>query len=453
MGTGYQDTVRGTLTVSAAADLMRLGALSPSALTEHCITQIDRYEPDIRAWAYLDRDRARVDADRLTAELESGFDRGPLHGIPVGIKDIVDVVDMPTGCGSAVWKDSYARRDAECVERLRQAGAVVLGKTVTTPFAYLDPPPTRNPWLRDRTPGGSSSGSAAAVAAGMCLAAVASQTGGSTIRPAAYCGVAAIKPTYGRISTVGVLPLAPSLDHIGLMTADVRGLATVLQGVADHRLGETPAPDDYSQFLAPSPTQKVVGFLSGLADKLGREERAEFRTILTILEEDGWTIRPVPVPIDWPDYWRSYSRVIAAEAAAFHAERLARRPTDYPTEIHDLVVRGHKAPATEYLEAVAHMRRVRDGGRDQMFARGVRVLVCPAATGVAPSAETTGDPKMNIPWSFAGLPAVTLPVGWNADGLPLGIQLVGLPFQEAELLGVAAGIERAVDFHRRPVPG
>src|ERR687887_1848275 len=165
---------QGPLTITDAAPLIRSGELTPSDLLEQCLARIDRYEEKVRAWAYLDRERARKDAERLTGELKNGHHRGPLHGIPVGVKDIIDVFDMPTGCGSKLWANSYARRDATVVERLRQAGAVIVGKTVTTAYASFDPPPTRNPWEPDRTPGGSSSGSAAAVACGMCAAALGS---------------------------------------------------------------------------------------------------------------------------------------------------------------------------------------------------------------------------------------------------------------------------------------
>ena len=175
----YTDAMPEPLTIAAAAPLVRSGELTPSELLEQCLRRIDVYEPAVQAWVYLDRERARRDAARLTDEAKAGRVRGPLHGVPVGVKDIIDVFDMPTGCGSKLWANSYARRDATVVERLRQAGAVILGKTVTTPYAYLDPPVTRNPWDLTRTPGGSSSGSAAAVACGMCLAALGTQTGGS----------------------------------------------------------------------------------------------------------------------------------------------------------------------------------------------------------------------------------------------------------------------------------
>src|SRR5262245_12357068 len=177
-------------TIHAAADDLRQGRTTPLELLDACLANLDRYEPRVRAWVFVDRDGARADAERLTAELRGGRCRGPLHGIPLGVKDIFDVFDWPTAAGARLWARSVARRDATVVQRLRQAGAVFVGKTVTTQYASFDPPPTRNPWDLERTPGGSSSGSAAALACGMCLAALGSQTGGSITRPAAFCGVA-----------------------------------------------------------------------------------------------------------------------------------------------------------------------------------------------------------------------------------------------------------------------
>src|SRR5205814_5928292 len=191
---------------------LRLGRISPIDLLDACLERIDRLEPRIHAWVFVDRESARADAERADAEMRGGHWRGPLHGIPLGIKDIFDVFDWPTACGSRLWKQSVARQDSTCVRRWREAGAVFIGKTVTTQYASFDPPPTRNPWKADRTPGGSSSGSAAAVACGMCLGAIASQTGGSITRPASYCGVAACKPTWGRVSCAGGLPPAPAVD-------------------------------------------------------------------------------------------------------------------------------------------------------------------------------------------------------------------------------------------------
>src|SRR5262245_14762318 len=216
-------------TIHAAADAIRQGRLSPTDLVETCFRQIDRYDARVRAWVFVDRDGATSEARRLTEEVKRGHWRGPLHGIPVGIKDIFDVFDWPTGCGSRLWANAIARQDAPVVAKLRHAGAVLIGKTVTTAYASFDPPVTRNPWDLSRTPGGSSSGSAAAIACGMCFAALASQTGGSITRPASYCGVAACKPSYGVVSVDGVMPLAPSLDHVGTMARTVGDVALVMQ--------------------------------------------------------------------------------------------------------------------------------------------------------------------------------------------------------------------------------
>src|SRR5262245_43941498 len=228
---GTKDKGQMTTIHAAAADI-RAGRLSPVDLLESCLERIDRHEERIRAWVFVDRDGAQAEAGRLTDELKRGQYRGPLHGVPIGVKDIFDVFDWPTAAGSKLWANSIARQDATVVRKLREAGAVLVGKTVTTQYASFDPPPTRNPWNPERTPGGSSSGSAAAVAAGMCLGATASQTGGSITRPASYCGVAGCKPTWGLVSTHGVVPLAPSMDHVGVMAPCVKDLAILLQVIA-----------------------------------------------------------------------------------------------------------------------------------------------------------------------------------------------------------------------------
>ena len=217
-------------TLHAAADELRAGRTTPLDLLDACLDHIDRLEDRVHAWVFVDREGARIEAERRTQEIRDGGWRGPLHGIPIGIKDIFDVFDWPTAAGSRLWKNSIARRDATAVRKLREAGAVFLGKTVTTQYASFDPPPTRNPWDLSRTPGGSSSGSAAALACGMCLGAIGSQTGGSITRPAAFCGVAGLKPTYGRVGLAGVVPLAASMDHPGPMARCVRDLAILLAG-------------------------------------------------------------------------------------------------------------------------------------------------------------------------------------------------------------------------------
>src|SRR3954468_3073081 len=219
-------------TIESAAAAIRRGDLTPVDLLDACLARIDRLEGRVLAWVLVDRDRARADAVRLTDELKRGTDRGPLHGIPIGVKDLFDVFDWPTAAGSKRWAQSYARQDCPTVARLRQAGAVLMGKTVTVAYAAFDPSPTRNPWNADRTPGGSSSGSAAAVACGMCFGALGTQTGGSITRPASYCGVYGLKPTYGSVSLEGVVPFASSFDHGGMIAGSVRDLAIAIQPIA-----------------------------------------------------------------------------------------------------------------------------------------------------------------------------------------------------------------------------
>jgi aspartyl-tRNA(Asn)/glutamyl-tRNA(Gln) amidotransferase subunit A len=448
----------GPLTITAAAPLIRDGVLTPSALLEQCLARIDRYEPRVRAWAYLDRERARREAEQLTGELKRGHHRGPLHGIPVGVKDIVDVFDMPTGCGSKLWANSYARRDATVVERLRQAGALVLGKTVTTPYAFLDPPPTRNPWNVERTPGGSSSGSAAAVTCGMCLAALGTQTGGSVTRPASYCGVCSLKPTWGRVSVDGVLPLAPSLDHVGVMANCVRDLAAVFQVIAgedqrDLTSSARPVPDclrriEQAIVLPDSPEESRRLFRPGVCIPASYYEAmvtpavAEFmrrvgNDFASLAHLDGF-YQYIVLPAGFAEIHRRHRTIMAVEAAEQHGERLRRHPDDYPPRIRELVEEGSRIAATEYREA----RLFRDD-LDAQFEdlAWPEPILMPATLDVAPSPDTTGNPWCNSPWSFLGVPTVSLPLGWSGDGLPMAVQFVGAPWHEDSLFATAARVE------------
>ena len=462
------------MTITAAADLIRREAMSPTELLNQCLHRIERYEGRVKAWAYLDRDGALAQAEQLGKELAAGQYRGPLHGIPIGVKDIIDVFDVPTGCGSQVWANSYARRDAACVARLRSAGAVILGKTVTTAYAYLDPPVTRNPWNLDRTPGGSSSGSAAAVACGMCLGALATQTGGSTVRPASYCGVFSLKPTHGRISVEGVLPLAPSLDHVGLMANGVRDLAILFQVAAGYDRGaqgtrRLPVPDclraidltlaeveaesrrgepnHRMQFLRPAEM-----FPATLDLEVARFMRRVEFDLKSLAHADA-SVQPVALPPEFTEVHYRHRQVMAVEAAGTHADRLRRRPDDYPPKIRELVADGLLVSAAELGQA-EYVRRELEGQLSDAF--WPHPLLTPATTDPAPTPETTGNPWCNSPWSFLGLPAVSLPLGWSADGLPLSIQLVGGQYREDYLLARAAWVEdvfqRDKALKPRPLP-
>jgi len=445
------------ITITAAAELIRRGELTPAELLEQCLARVDKYEERVRAWVHIDRDRAHEQAEKLTTELRAGQNRGPLHGIPIGIKDIIDVFDMPTGCGSKLWANSIARQDATCVARLRQAGAVILGKTVTTAFASFDPPVTRNPWNLTCTPGGSSSGSAAAVACGMCLGALATQTGGSITRPASYCGVYSLKPTHGRVSVEGVLPLAPSLDHIGVMANCVRDLAILLQPLArtnDDWRDSPPLPYHYESELKNElyhDRRRRLSLLPGFPATADPEMNTAIAALRKKTEAGSWDWNELPLPPSFSDVPRFQHLVMAVEAAAYHAERMRRHPDDYPPNIRQLIETGLTTPAPQYVNAKELLEHYREGN-EPAFVDGWRTYLTPATTGPAPPAETTGSPVFNSPWSYCGLPTVSLPFAWTADGLPLAVQLTGERWSEDDLLAVASMLESDIGFNRRPLP-
>jgi aspartyl-tRNA(Asn)/glutamyl-tRNA(Gln) amidotransferase subunit A len=442
-------------TIHAAAEEIRQGRLSPVDLLESCLARIDRYEERVRAWVFVDREGARAEARRLADELRRGHYRGPLHGIAIGIKDIIDVFDWPTAAGSRLWANSIARRDATVVERLRYAGAILMGKTVTTQYASFDPPPTRNPWNLERTPGGSSSGSAAAVACGMCLGALGSQTGGSITRPASYCGIAGIKPTYGRVSTDGFLPLAATMDHPGPLALCVRDLAILLRAIAgpdprDPACSDRPVPDYLAELARPAAPR--LGWVRGFfEDRAEASVRALMEQVSTSLRSRGAALVNVALPASFAEVERRHRAVMAVEAASYHASRLRAHPEDYDPKFQALLEEGMACPAAEYSRCKEHQKQL--SREMQVCFQEVSALLTPATTGPAPDAATTGDPAFNSPWSYTGLPTVSFLAGWSPDGLPLAIQLVGRPWAEAELLATAAWCEEALPVEKREPPG
>jgi Asp-tRNA(Asn)/Glu-tRNA(Gln) amidotransferase A subunit family amidase len=436
------------LTIHDAATAIRERRLSPIDLLESCLERIDEVETRVRAWVFVDRDRARGEAKRCDDEVRRGQWRGPLHGIPLGIKDIIDVFDWPTAAGSRLWANSVARQDATVVRRLREAGAVLIGKTVTTQYASFDPPPTRNPWNLNRTPGGSSSGSAAAVAAGMCLGALGTQTGGSITRPAAFCGVASCKPTYGRVSCYGVVPLAHSMDHPGPLARNVTDVAILLQALAgqdplDPVSVQAPVPDYMARLQLRKPPR--LGRLRGIF-----EERADawmtehVETIAYALRNRGAEIVDVSLPAAFAEVIERHRTIMGVESALYHELRLRRHPEDYLPNITSLLNEGLACAAPEYARSKQHQQRL--GEEMRVLLKSFDALLTPAAKGPAPDAATTGDPVFNSPWSYTGLPTVSLPTGHTPDVMPVSIQLIGQAFGEAELLAVAAWCEKALDY-------
>lgn len=431
---------------------MRQGRLSPMDLVEQCLARIEATEPRVRAWVLVDDAGARQAARQAAEELARGHDRGPLHGIPCGIKDIVDVAGWPTLAGSSTRGGQAALHDATVVARLRHAGAVVLGKTVTTEFAGFDPPPTKNPWRLDRTPGGSSSGSAAAVALGGCLAAIGSQTGGSITRPASFCGVAGCKPTFGRVSTQGVVPFSRHLDHVGPLARSVSDLAAMLDIIAGYDLADAATIDaPAGGYLAAchgaaTPRLAVVHdpFFALGEGTISRVTRAaEDR-----LRGAGAALGAVSFPAAFAAVSLHHRRMVAVEAAEYHEEAFRHQREKYGPQISSVIEDGFQTGAIDYARSLVHRRQL---ARTLLacFA-DYDALLTPATTTTAPGLETTGDPKFNAPWSYVGYPTVSIPCGLADDGLPVALQLIGRPFDEARLFQAAAWCERVLAFDERP---
>ena len=423
-------------TIEGLGQELRAGRIRCIDVLEACLARIEAREAEVRAWVVVDREGARARALALDDDLRAGRWHGPLHGIPIGIKDIIDVAGLPTAAGSRRRAACVAAEDAEVVARLRDGGALILGKTVATQFAWIDPPRTRNPWDLGRTPGGSSSGSAAAVAAGMCPGAIGSQTGGSITRPAAYCGVAGLKPTHGRVGLRGVVPLAPSLDHLGPMARTVRDLALIWAAIAgpDPR-DPTAAPEPKVPDLEAAPPR--IGHPGGdFRDRAEPEALEVLDRTLRLFATSGAEVVEAPLPADWDAVAPSHRTILAAEAAAYHQADFAQDPGDYQPRIAALIAEGMATPAVHYIQARATQARLSRAILASF--EGIDVLATLAAPGPAPDPSSTGDPSFNAPWSFTGLPTACFPIGLSPDGLPLGIQLVGRPHDELGLLAAAS---------------
>jgi len=426
-------------TIAGTIRQLRQGETTCVDVLQSCLDRIAQREHEVRAWVIVDRDGALVKAEELDAELQAGRDRGPLHGIPIGVKDIIDVKGLPTTCGIAGWEGNSDPIDAAIVARLREAGAIILGKTVTTPFAWIDPPVTRNPWNLERTPGGSSSGSAAAVACGMCLGALGTQTGGSITRPAAFCGMAGMKPTYGCIDDQGIFPLAPTLDHPGFIARSVADLRLMFEVC---RRPDRPAEQDGLWVRGAVDRPRLLR-PQGLFDRLALPEMvAALNSALGCLSDAGTEVH------DWGELlWQdlivhNHRVILASEAAATHRGLDYANPPAYPARIDELLREGDDVRAVDYLRACKQRKEYR-GVMDGML-RWADALVTPAALGAAPDPSTTGDPVFNSPWSLLGLPTVSFPIGLSADGLPLAVQLVGRAGFDLALLRTAEWCETVI---------
>ncbi|MGE3540717.1 MAG: amidase [Candidatus Tectimicrobiota bacterium] len=443
-----------TLSVTEVAAGIRQRAFSPVEVVEACLARIDTLEPQLQAWVTLDRQGALEAARQCEQAVQNGTATGLLTGVPVGLKDIIYTAGMRTTAGSRVYADFVPTYDATVTTRLKQAGAILLGKTVTTEFATADPSPTRNPWNTAHTPGGSSSGSAAAVAARMLPAALGSQTGGSTLRPASYCGIVGLKPTYGRISRYGVIPVSWCLDHVGILVRSVLDAALLLEAIGGqdaHDPSTIAQPvGSYRTAVQQAETAPRIGVLGGFfADHADSETRQHTAATVARLERAGAVLREVALPASFATVLAAQRLIMKVEAAAFHADMFRTQREQYGARLRETVEQGLVIPSVDYLRA-QRLRHLFQQEIPHMF-REVDVLLTPSTPAPAPrNLQTTGDASFQAPWSHGGVPTITLPSGLSAAGLPLGIQLIAPAQQEVQLFRAARWCELALEVSLVP---
>ena len=422
-----------------AARAIRDGAFSAEQLVEACLARIKEAEPQVQAWQYLDPEHALGQARARDEARRAGQPTGPLHGVPVAIKDIIDTADMPTEDGTVLHAGRTPATDAAVVAALRAAGAVILGKTVTTECATYSPGKTRNPHNAEHTPGGSSSGSAAAVAAGMVPVALGSQTNGSIIRPAAYCGVYGFKPTHGAVPRTGVMKLSRSLDHIGVFGRSIEDVALVAERLfgydeadPDTRVRARPPLIEVAQQEPPLPP--MLAFVKGPAwDRAEPETREAFAELVAAL---GDRVEEVELPESSRLAFEIHRTIMHAEMAANLDMEWENGRDRLSASLRERLESGRAVSALDYQKACARIPMI-NAGFEELYQRYDAILT-PSAAGTAPRGlESTGDPAFCTLWTLCGMPALNVPLMKGGNGLPLGVQLVGRRDNDARLLRTA----------------
>jgi Asp-tRNA(Asn)/Glu-tRNA(Gln) amidotransferase A subunit family amidase len=427
------------LSLVEAAEQIRDGRIKSAELVADCLARIDAVEADVQAWAFLDRDHAMRQAEAADMHRMHGRPTGPLHGVPVGIKDIIDTGDMPTEFGSPVWAGRTPRRDAAAVARLRADGAVILGKTVTTEYAYFHPGKTRNPHDASRTPGGSSSGSAAAVAAFMVPGAVGTQTNGSVIRPAAFCGIVGFKPTHGLVPRSGTLLMSRSCDQIGVFARTVEDaalLAEPLVGFDEEDPDTRPIARQPFAAVAASEPPLPPRFAFVKSPVWDRAEPVTREAFAELVQSLGDAVSEVELPT-------SFGRVVDLHRVVMEVEMAHNLHRDYEQfgdrlseTLRQLIERGRGHKAVDYAAALAGAAPL-NAALEELFNEYDAILT-PSAPGPAPlGLHSTGNPVFCTIWTYLGTPAVSLPLLQTEEGLPIGVQLVGRRGNDARLLRTA----------------
>ena len=435
------------LSAAEAARWLQSGRISSEALVSACLGQLQAREPELGAFALIDPEHALAEARARDAERAEGRALGPLHGVPVGIKDIFDTADMPTERGSVLYAGHQPSADAHVVARLRSAGAVILGKTVTTEFAVFGPGKTRNPHDPARTPGGSSSGSAAAVAAELLPVALGSQTNGSIIRPAAFCGVLGYKPTRGLVSRRGMFTLSPTLDHVGWFARSIEDLALLGEVLMGHD-----EADPATLHVARLPLREVAAAEPPLPPRFAfiktphwahadGETHAAWKSLCQQLGERVEEVELFPSAME---AWRWHQTIMEAEMA-YHLEREWRTGASQLTaRLREQLERGRAVSALDYQRAKAAIEPMY-ASLAELFEQSYDAILTPSAPGAAPlGLHSTGDPAFCTPWTLCGMPATSLPLLETESGLPLGVQLVGPRLGDPRLLRTARWLAQRV---------
>jgi aspartyl-tRNA(Asn)/glutamyl-tRNA(Gln) amidotransferase subunit A len=441
------------LSATEAARQIRRREISPVELVEAHLSRIERSQPTLKAFVTVDYGGARGAARAAEAALATGADNlGSLHGVPFAAKDIYDAAGLPTTAGYGPMTNNIPKADSFTVARLKAAGAILVGKAVTTQFASSDPSPTVNPWRADRTPAGSSSGSGAGVAARLVPIALGTQTGGSILRPAAYNGVVGLKPTYGRVSRHGIVPLSWTLDHAGPIVRSVEDAALVLGVIAGHDPNDprslTADVPDYVSDLHLRLQRPQLGLLVDFLERSEPEVRAQLLDVAARASAAGAIVHEVKLssPVDL--YLAAHSITMQSEAAAVHASWIARDRSAYSRRIRAAAMLGQVVPAWAYLQA-QRLRRRLAAETDASLADGDAFLL-PTASNQPPGPDTTGDATFQSPFSLLGLPSISLPSGLSDAGLPFAAQLVGRRLDESTVLRAAVWLEGVLGFTARP---
>jgi Asp-tRNA(Asn)/Glu-tRNA(Gln) amidotransferase A subunit family amidase len=434
-----------TLSAAEAAGAIARGEISSQQLVEACLARIREAEPQVQAWQYLDEQHALAQARARDEDRALGRPCGPLHGVPVGIKDIIDTVDMPTEDGTVLHAGRNPDADATVVAALRAAGAVILGKTVTTELATYSPGKTRNPHDGSRTPGGSSSGSAAAVGAGMVPVALGTQTNGSVIRPAAFCGVYGFKPTAGLIPRGGILKLSPTLDCVGVFARSLEDVALLAEQLVGHdERDPVTRPRARVPFVAtlaaePPMRPRLALVKTPLWERADAGTREAFGELAEALGED---CEESTLPDKLREAWDWQRTIMEAEMAA-HLDAEWQRGRDRLSEpLRGQLERGRAVRALDYQQALGRIPQLNESF-EELFST-YDAIITPAAPGTAPALATTGDPVFCTLWSLAGMPACNLPLMEGEDGMPLGLQIVGRRGDDARLLRTAKWLAKRI---------